>query len=101
LPGSFNPLHEAHVELAQTAAALEGTEAAFEVSLVNVEKPALCDEEVRRRLQQFAWRAPVWLTRAPTFVEKGRLFPGAALVVGADTAARIVDRRFYDGDEKK
>jgi hypothetical protein len=95
LPGSFNPLHEAHLRLAQTAAALEKTEAAFELSVVNVDKPALADDEVRKRLAQFAWRAPVWLTRAPTFIEKGRVFPGATFVVGADTAARIVAPRYY------
>ncbi len=100
LPGSFNPLHEAHLQLAQTAAALEKTEAAFELSMVNVEKPALADDEVRRRLAQFAWRAPVWLTRAPTFIEKGRLFPGGTFVVGADTAARIVAPRYYQNEAR-
>ncbi len=101
LPGSFNPLHKAHLELARTAASMENNEAAFELSMVNVEKPCLSGEEVRRRLAQFAWCAPVWLTRAPTFVEKARLFPGAALVVGADTAARIVDLRFYQESTEK
>jgi hypothetical protein len=100
LPGSFNPLHEAHLQLAQTAAALEKTEAAFEMSVVNVDKPGLADDEVRRRLAQFAWRAPVWLTRAPTFIEKGRLFPGSAFVVGADTAARIVAPRYYENEAR-
>ena len=95
LPGSFNPLHEAHLELARTAAAIERTAPAFEISLVNVEKPAVSDEEVRRRLTQFMWHYPVWLTRAPTIVEKARLFPGAAFVVGADTASRIVALRYY------
>jgi hypothetical protein len=31
---------------------------------------------MRQRLAQFAWKAPVELTRASTFVEKARLFPG-------------------------
>ncbi len=101
LPGSFNPLHEAHVELAHTTAAMEQTEAAFEISLVNVEKSALSEEEARRRLAQFAWRSPVWLTRAPTFIEKARLFPGAVFVLGSDTAARIVDLRFYEDSEEQ
>jgi nicotinic acid mononucleotide adenylyltransferase len=95
LPGSFNPLHEGHCALAATAARLAGAPAAFELSATNADKPALPDEEVRRRLGQFAWRAPVWLTRAPTFAEKAALFPGCVFVVGADTAERIVQPRFY------
>jgi hypothetical protein len=95
LPGSFNPVHEGHCVLAETAARLVGRPALFELSVVNADKPPLTAEEVRRRLVPLAWRAPVWLTRAPTFAEKADLFPGAVFVVGVDTAARIVDPRFY------
>jgi hypothetical protein len=95
LCGSFNPLHEGHCGLAAVAARQVGAAPAFELSVVNADKPPLPAEEVRRRLAQFAWRAPIWLTRAPTFAEKADLFPGTAFVVGADTAARIVQPRFY------
>jgi hypothetical protein len=95
LPGSFNPLHEGHCGLAAVAASQVGAAPAFELTVVNADKPPLAAEEVRRRLAPFAWRAPVWLTRAPTFAQKADLFPGAAFVVGADTAARIVQPRFY------
>jgi nicotinamide mononucleotide (NMN) deamidase PncC len=95
LAGSFNPLHEGHRKLAALAARLCGGPAAFELSIVNADKPPLGESEARRRAAQFAWQAPLWLTRAPTFVLKAELFPGAVLVVGADTAARIVQPRFY------
>ncbi|HEX5272071.1 MAG TPA: hypothetical protein VFW33_16355, partial [Gemmataceae bacterium] len=58
-------------------------------------------EEVRRRLAQFAGRAMVWLVRAPTFVEKARLFPGTAFVLGADTAERVVAPRYYGGSAEE
>jgi hypothetical protein len=99
LPGSFNPLHAGHVALAETAAALTGFPAAFELTIVNADKPPLPAEEVRRRLTQFTWKAPLWLTRAPTFAAKAELFPGAVFVVGADTAERIVQPRFYGGSD--
>ena len=40
----------------------------------------------------------VVLTRAPTFVEKARLFPKATFLVGADTITRIGDPSYYGGD---
>src|SRR5205085_2258108 len=98
-PGSFNPMHEGHVSLAQAAEELRQQPVAFELSVTNVDKPPLAGETVRQRLAQFAWRAPVELTRAPTFVEKARLFPGTTFVVGADTAERLFGSKYYGGDE--
>src|SRR5207247_6467224 len=98
-PGSFNPMHEGHVLLARVAEELRQQPVAFEISVTNVDKPPLAGETVRRRLAQFAWKSPVELTRAPTFVEKSRLFPGATFVVGADTAQRLVAPKYYGDDE--
>jgi nicotinamide mononucleotide (NMN) deamidase PncC len=95
LPGSFNPLHAGHCALAEVAERRMGCPVVFELGVVNADKPPLTIEEVRRRLARFAGKAPLWLTRAPTFVEKAALFPGAVFVVGADTAERIVQPRFY------
>ncbi len=100
-PGSFNPLHAGHVLLARVAQELRQQPVAFEISVANVDKPPLESATVRRRLTQFAWKAPVELTRAPTFVEKARLFPGATFVVGADTAERLFGARYYGCDEAR
>jgi len=99
LPGSFNPLHTGHIALAEMAAGLTGLSAAFELTVVNADKPPLPAEEVRRRLDQFAWKASLWLTRAPTFAAKAELFPGTVFVVGSDTAERILQDRFYGGSD--
>jgi hypothetical protein len=98
LPGSFNPLHEGHLRLAAVAARKTDRPAAFELTVCNADKPPLEAEEVRWRAAQFAWRAPLWLTRAATFAKKAALFPGTVFVVGTDTAARIVQPRFYGDD---
>jgi cytidyltransferase-like protein len=98
LPGSFNPIHAGHRALAETAAELLGVPVVFELSVANVDKPPLDEAEVRARLAQFTDREPVWLTRAPIFALKAALFPGAVFVVGADTALRIVDSRYYEHD---
>jgi nicotinic acid mononucleotide adenylyltransferase len=101
LPGSFNPLHDGHLSLARVAEEIRQQPVAFEISVTNVDKPPLAAGEVRNRLAQFAWRARVELTRAPTFLEKSRLFPGATFVVGADTAERLVAARYYGADEAR
>ena len=70
----------------------------FELSAANVDKPDLPAAEMMRRVGQFAGVGPVWATRAATFVEKARLFPGVGFVVGFDTAVRLIDPRYYAGD---
>jgi Cytidylyltransferase-like len=98
-PGSFNPLHPGHVLLARVAEEHKQQPLAFEISVTNVDKPPLAGETVRHRLTQFAWKSPVELTRAPTFVEKSRLFPRTTFVIGADTAERLVAPKYYGDDE--
>ena len=95
LAGSFNPLHAGHVELARVAGERLAGPVAFELAVLNADKPPLRAAEVRHRLAQFAWRQTVELTRAATFREKAHLLPGVTFVVGADTAERIVQPRYY------
>jgi hypothetical protein len=101
MPGSFNPVHAGHVSLARVAEELRQQPLAFEISVTNVDKPPLTSETVRRRLAQFAWKSPVELTRAPTFLEKSRLFPKTTFVIGADTAERLFVSKYYDDDEDR
>ena len=95
LSGSYHPLHGGHLALAQAAAALLRRRVVFELTLVNADKAAIGLPEAQRRAAQFAGRAPLLLSREPLFAAKAALFPGAVFVVGVDTAARLVDRRFY------
>ncbi len=101
LPGSFNPVHEGHVSLARVAEDLRKRPLAFEISVTNVDKPPLAGETVRRRVAQFAWKSPAELTRAPTFLDKSRLFPGSTFVIGADTAERLFLPKYYGDDAER
>jgi hypothetical protein len=71
---------------------------AVEISIVNVEKPPLDYFEIERRVRQFPPEQTIWLSRAATFEEKSRLFPGATFVVGVDTLRRIAAPGFYGND---
>ena len=100
-PGAFNPPHAGHWQMIAAAAARLGERVAIELSIENVDKPLLDFLSLDARLIELAAGcAPgcdtrVLLTRAPTFTEKSRLFPGATFVVGADTLERIADPKYY------
>ena len=99
LCGSFDPLHDGHRGLARAAGRHLLAPVHFELSVINVDKPPLAAESVARRAAQFADFTPLWLTAAPTFLEKSALFPGCAFVLGHDTALRLIDSRYAGGTE--
>ena len=94
-PGAFNPLHDGHREMMRVAEQLTGSPVALEISLENVDKPALKAAAAVARVVPLE-ASTVWITRAATFAEKAELFPGSTFVAGADTIARIGQPRYYD-----
>jgi hypothetical protein len=96
LSGSFNPLHQGHVELLLAAEKVTHRDGLLELSVINVDKPPLDISEVEDRLLQICRRFNVVLTRAPTFIQKAELFPGAWFAMGYDTAIRLLNRAYHD-----
>ena len=99
LPGSFNPLHEGHTALADAAATALGVPVAYELAVVNVDKPPLTFDEISRRAAQFKGSGTLVLTAAETFQKKAKLFPGCGFAIGWDTATRLIEPRYYDNSE--
>lgn len=95
-PGSFDPLHDGHRAMARLAEEIAERPVEFELSIANVDKAPLDYHEIESRAAQFGGR-PLWLTRAPTFLEKLALFPASTFVLGADTYVRLADQRYYGG----
>lgn len=124
-PGSFNPVHEGHVELAK--AAMEETDskmAFFEISITNADKPALSLDEVTKRLEKFLdiptlheeenasilshCRWGVLMTNAPLFKQKVDILQPLHVsrtdnqpkplpfVIGTDTLVRLVNPKYYN-----
>lgn len=100
-PGSFDPLHDGHRQMAALAAEIAERPVAYELSITNVDKPTLDWIELRDRTAQFAagtdGQPQLWLTRAATFLEKLAVFPQSTFVMGADTYVRLADPRYYGG----
>jgi len=97
-PGSFDPLHEGHRLMARLAEEIAERPVEFELSITNVDKPALDYLELRSRVAQFNGQT-LWLTRAATFLEKLEIFPQSTFVLGADTFTRLADPRYYGGSQ--
>ncbi len=95
-PGSFDPLHEGHRLMARIAEEIAERPLDWEISVRNVDKPFLDYVEIRDRAAQFAGQR-LWLTHAPTFLQKLAVFPASTFVMGADTYARLGDPRYYGG----
>ncbi|GAX76497.1 hypothetical protein CEUSTIGMA_g3942.t1 [Chlamydomonas eustigma] len=101
LSGSFNPLHDGHKKMLNTAVeqfgAVKGLEGCFELSIGNADKGMLTAIEIRKRVRQFISAGlPVVLTSAPLFVEKAGLMRSCRFVVGYDTAVRMVMPKYYN-----
>jgi hypothetical protein len=105
--GSYNPIHVGHYSLLKTAIGIIrdkfGKECApiFDLGILNADKNKLDEETVRSRLGNFNQdiETAVLLTRAPLFIEKAKLFPGSYFLIGADTAKRLVDKKYYNNSE--
>ena len=95
LSGSFNPLHDGHLDLAKTAAKILGQPVAFECAAANVDKPDLPPAVLLDRMAQFAGCYTVFASNAPTYVEKAGLYPGVTFIIGHDTAERVLQPRYY------
>ncbi|XP_022726870.1 uncharacterized protein LOC111282861 isoform X2 [Durio zibethinus] len=99
LSGSFNPLHDGHLKLLEAATSICGNGyPCFELSAINADKPPLSISEIKDRVLQFEKVGKtVIISNQPYFYKKAELFPGSAFVVGADTAVRLINPKYYDG----
>lgn len=112
-PGSFNPLHEGHVQLVASAVStiqqahpsLSSAPVVFELSILNADKPPLGTEDVLRRVRQFLnssllqsaglHNVAVCVTSRPLFASKATLFPDCTFLIGSDTLSRLIDPKYY------
>lgn len=97
-PGSFAPLTHGHIGVAKMIEQMTGKHVVFELTNVHPNKGLLSNEDMLWRADQFAAFAPVILSDgAPLYVDKARLYPGVAMIVGADALQQLLAERHYGG----
>ena len=96
LAGSFNPFHDGHRRMLAVASELTGRVGYLEISIKNVDKPLLAQDELDRRTAAIAPEGlSLIVTSAPRFTEKSSVLPGAHFVIGHDTFVRLLDDKYY------
>ena len=100
LPGSFNPLHDGHREMIDTAQQITGNAGALELTVFNADKPPLDFVSLNARLK-YAQEFPLWLTNVANYADKAQLFSQCTFALGIDTLVRIADLRFYQHQQEK
>lgn len=90
VPGSYNPLHQAHRAIFDRIANRNKT---FELAIERVNKGGLTLDELKQRLDQFRDYAPILVLKHPLFIHKiGALYPWTVnFHIGIDTASRIIE----------
>lgn len=116
-PGSFAPLHYAHLSIANYVEQKYKNDVIFEICKTPYDKPNLTEEDINNRLEQFSALArKVVVTEDKTFLNKAMncLYrvrcTGYSLtastyyiyfIVGYDTISRIDDKKYYFNCEKE
>ena len=101
LSGSFNPLHEGHIELLKASSKEFKKNPLYEISIKNVDKSKINFNDLINRINQFKSLGKLVVTNSAKFEEKSKIFKESIFVIGYDTALRLVDDKYYDDDFRK
>ena len=105
MPGSFNPVHNKHFDMANYVWKTKNEKVAIEISMENVDKPSIDHITAEDRITKiFSYRPEaidrIYVTRSPLFIEKARIFQNSTFLVGGDTLNRIFNVKYYESQAK-
>lgn len=100
-PGSFNPMHQQHKNIAEFVSQKMGRTVDLEICVHNVDKPSLNFTSLAERKDSILsnvgeWTGDIFFTSLPTFLRKSNYFKNSTFIVGWDTFVRIIDPKYAD-----
>lgn len=102
LPGSFNPLHHGHEQIAAMAREQTGKDVIFQITAHHPAKGVIPNEELMRRAAQLQFRWPVVLFDTEgLYALKAERVPGMTMLIGVDVVYGLQDLRYYEGNKAK
>ncbi|MBI4142739.1 hypothetical protein HY480_02605 [Candidatus Uhrbacteria bacterium] len=102
LPGSFNPLHFGHEQMAAHVERMTGKRVVFLINAEHPEKGTIPTAELLRRAEQFRWRFPLLLTKGcPYYRDQATKLPKCGFVIGADAVLGFLDPKYYGGRDER
>ena len=105
--GSFNPLHQAHVEMGEKALKDMGigtpdNKLFFELSVMNPDKGLIEQEEIRKRIAGIIEKKKnAMISMKPFFYTKNAFSQNGYFIMGADTYKRLVNTKYYGNSREQ
>ena len=101
-PGSFNPIHSGHIDIAKLGMEKTGEKVTFEIAIENPDKPPLDYIDMERRFCDISSECSInkidfeniIYTRYPLFKDKMMALPAHTFMMGADTAIRFCNEKY-------
>jgi phosphopantetheine adenylyltransferase len=100
LPGSFNPFHHGHEQIAAMAREQTGKDVIFQITAHHPAKGVIPTPDLLARAAQLQFRWPVVLFDTEgLYADKARRVPGMTMLIGADVVYGLQDLRYYNQDK--
>lgn len=112
-PGSFNPIHEGHIDIIKWCNKHLGCKPYLEISVKNPDKPPLDYIDIYERKYDVVFKTSyvedhkphslisgIILSNTPRFFDKSWMYMQPTFLVGSDTFNRILDLKYYQDSKE-